>query len=211
MVLCVATYFAYATAQSHLHPVVIQKIDGVRVRPLSDMLAYNLTRAGFTILIACSLILLIGPAILRWIVKRFGSHTALRFLSSPIAQQFARYSTEKTWLWFPLAVLCNASLEKLGKTFLDWNRPGGERNGFPSGHAMFAFMLAFLVSEKYPKLAPIFYGVAVAIGWARVEAGAHYPYQVLGGAFIGTVIAWTISHFVKAPIEDETRVEIAAK
>lgn len=144
---------------------------------IADQIAYNLTRAGFTTLIALSLCLL---------------------FFAPL-KTMLRGTKDWTILWMPLAISGNVVVEKLGKTLLDWNRPTGERNGFPSGHAMFAFMLAFLVAEKYPKLAPIFYGAAVAISWARVEAGAHYPYQVVGGALFGTVIGWAISHFARVP------------
>ncbi len=179
----IAVLFASATAQSHR----IEKINGVRVAHFSDVLAHNLTRTGFTIIIAISLALLILPVAARW---------------------FGGFKDATIW-WAPLAIFCNVVTEKLGKTFLDLPRPNeSDRNGFPSGHAMFAFLLAWLVSRKYPKLAPLFYGAAVAIGWARVEAGAHFPYQVLGGALIGTLIGWAISRFVSTPIAQESQLEV---
>ncbi len=165
---------------------VAHTISGVSSHDVANRIAYNLTRTGFTTLIALSLCLLVFAPL----------------------KTMLRGTKDWTIWWMPLAISGNVVVEKLGKTLLDWNRPTGERNGFPSGHAMFAFMLAFLVAEKYPKLAPIFYGAAVAIGWARVEAGAHYPYQVIAGALFGTVIGWSISHFMKAPIETESVTQV---
>jgi membrane-associated phospholipid phosphatase len=64
-------------------------------------------------------------------------------------------------------------------------RPSGSGGGFPSGHAATAFVLAFLLSSRYPRLAGIWYGIAVAIGWSRIEMRSHYLYQVVGGAILG--------------------------
>ena len=75
-----------------------------------------------------------------------------------------------------------------------WPRPSGHDGGFPSGHAAAACALAFLLSERLPRLAPIWYAVAAVIAWSRVEAGAHYPYQVVGGAILGLSVAVVFHH-----------------
>jgi len=77
-------------------------------------------------------------------------------------------------------------------------RPDGDPTGFPSGHTTFSFAIAWLLTQTNPKLAPLWYAVAVAIGWSRVEGDAHFPYQVLCGAVLGTLLAWGISRFLPA-------------
>ncbi len=67
-------------------------------------------------------------------------------------------------------------------------------NGFPSGHTTYSFALAWLLTQIHPRLAPLWYVWAVTIGWSRVEGRAHFPYQVLAGAALGTAVAWAITH-----------------
>ena len=67
-------------------------------------------------------------------------------------------------------------------------------NGFPSGHTTYSFALAWLLTQIHPRLAPLWYVWAVVIGWSRVEGGAHFRYQVLAGAVLGTGVAWAITH-----------------
>ena len=59
---------------------------------------------------------------------------------------------------------------------------------FPSGHAAMAFASATVLSYFRPRLAAAFFLLAVAIGFARVYVGVHYPLDVLGGAVLGCVV-----------------------
>ncbi len=106
----------------------------------------------------------------------------------------------KRLLWWPLlvAVLTPLCVEGL-KRATRLPRPDGDPSGFPSGHTTFAFALAWLLMQSYPRLAPLWFAVAISIGWSRVEGHAHFPYQVLWGAFLGTVIGWGISHKIVRP------------
>lgn len=70
-----------------------------------------------------------------------------------------------------------------------WPRPSGHDGGFPSGHATAACALAYLLTERMPALSPLWYAIAALIAWSRVEAGAHYPYQIVAGAILGFGIA----------------------
>ena len=61
---------------------------------------------------------------------------------------------------------------------------------FPSSHAVNVFAVAFFLSQPMKKLSPVFYGIAAVVGYSRVYIGIHYPFDVIGGAGIGLLIAW---------------------
>ncbi|HEY3332730.1 MAG TPA: phosphatase PAP2 family protein [Capsulimonadaceae bacterium] len=70
-------------------------------------------------------------------------------------------------------------------------------DGFPSGHTMAAFALAYVVTEIDPRLGVLWYIIAAAMGWSRVECGAHYPYQVIIGALMGIAMGTAVCHLAK--------------
>ena len=59
---------------------------------------------------------------------------------------------------------------------------------FPSGHTTTSFAGATMLAWFVPRLAPGLYVLAVAIGFSRVYVGVHWPYDVLGGVVLGTVL-----------------------
>jgi undecaprenyl-diphosphatase len=56
---------------------------------------------------------------------------------------------------------------------------------FPSGHTVYAFMMATLLSFWLPRYRIIFYIAAGFIGWTRIYLGLHYPTDVIVGALLG--------------------------
>jgi undecaprenyl-diphosphatase len=63
---------------------------------------------------------------------------------------------------------------------------------FPSGHAATAFGLAVTVFLHNKKIGAFFLVVATVIALARVWAHVHWPIDVIGGAVIGTTVAYLI-------------------
>ena len=126
----------------------------------------------------------------------FGSHTLYQlFMGLALVLLLWRGARgSKRLLWWPLlvGVLTPLVVEGL-KRATRLQRPDGDPSGFPSGHTTFAFALAWLLAQVFPRGTAFWFAVAVAIGWSRVEGHAHFPYQVLCGAFLGTVIGWAIS------------------
>jgi membrane-associated phospholipid phosphatase len=62
------------------------------------------------------------------------------------------------------------------------------RNGyssFPSGHTSLAFSVATVMAQRYPKQKWLYYGIAAAVGYSRVQKSAHFPSDVLVGAGMG--------------------------
>src|SRR2546430_1036706 len=76
-------------------------------------------------------------------------------------------------------------------------RPFSGQDSFSSGHTTEAFALASVISEHYDSLwvqVPA-YGLASAVGYARLNNNRHWPSDVLAGAAIGTFVGKTVVHF----------------
>ncbi|NQD37777.1 phosphatase PAP2 family protein [Permianibacter sp. IMCC34836] len=97
-------------------------------------------------------------------------------------------------------LLGSGAASSLLKLTTNRERPDhGSHNAFPSGHASSAFASASLISatlrhcgwlDRQHWLADtLLYGSATAVSWARVEAGVHYPSDVLAGAALGNFFA----------------------
>jgi membrane-associated phospholipid phosphatase len=80
-------------------------------------------------------------------------------------------------------------------------------NSTPSGHTIRAFSLLTAASLLYKRFTVVFIAIATLIGASRVIVTAHYPSDVLFGAFIGIfTAAWTYKYFFLKtdPLEPET-------
>lgn len=66
---------------------------------------------------------------------------------------------------------------------------------FPSDHAAIAFAFAVLLTVWEPRIGVWFLGIAALVAVARVMVGVHYPSDVLAGALIGCVFAFTLHKF----------------
>ena len=108
-----------------------------------------------------------------------------------------------------LGVELGAELVTLGTTSLlksaiDRSRPDGDSKSFPSSHSSNAFSSTTLSNRNLNSIQmpenirmPLQIGnilLATGVGWARVEAGKHFPSDVLAGAALG--------HFLSAFIYD---------
>jgi len=71
-----------------------------------------------------------------------------------------------------------------------------ELNSTPSGHTLRAFSILTALSLLYRRFTPLFLSIAILIGASRVVVTAHYPSDVLFGAFIGIFSTlWTYRYF----------------
>ena len=69
-------------------------------------------------------------------------------------------------------------------------------NSTPSGHTIRAFSLLTAVSLLHRRFTAVFLSLAALIGISRVMVTAHYPSDVLLGAFIGVFTAlWAYKYF----------------
>lgn len=157
-------------------------LDGREVTDVLEYWAHQLGHGINSVWVGISLLMLLGAGIMASRSKD------------------GRWKTHRTLWWVPDVILCDfIFVDALGKNTLPFPRPDSTlehfRAGFPSGHATFAFAIAWLVSERFPKLAPLWFGMATAIGWSRVEVHAHYPYQVFAGAIIGALIGYGVARY----------------
>ena len=136
-----------------------------------------------------------------------GAETLVTALATPSGKDPKDWATNKAK---GVAVLLGAELATEGVTGLlkvttNRTRPSGTSdNSFPSGHSSNAFSSATLANRNLNSIKmpegvrlPLQVGnivIATGVAWARVEAGAHYPSDVLAGAAIG--------HFLSAFIYD---------
>lgn len=147
-----------------------------------------------------------------WFVNAYGEAPMWMVVGAAAFAYFgsfarARWKTYRPHLWF---ILCSAIIgpgiinfglkflvhrprpgDGLGFTPLFRIGPSIHDNGFPSGHtagAFILFTLVYLVPRSRPVLrmiaGSIFLAWGTVVGLARVVWGAHYPSDVLFGAFI---------------------------
>jgi undecaprenyl-diphosphatase len=72
---------------------------------------------------------------------------------------------------------------------------------FPSGHAVYAFMMATLLAHWFPRFQIIFFLLAGFIGWTRIYLGVHYPTDVVVGALLGYGITRLFLHWIDLKLE----------
>ncbi len=72
----------------------------------------------------------------------------------------------------------------------------GGNYGFVSSHASNMFAIASFMSlavfSKYPKSSILFFLWASLVGYSRIYLGVHYPGDVIGGAILGSIIAYVV-------------------
>lgn len=66
-----------------------------------------------------------------------------------------------------------------------------DRFSFPSGHTLHAVTFTVVALAYYPALVWLLAPFSLLVAASRVVLGLHYPSDVLAGAVIGLMIAWS--------------------
>ena len=73
--------------------------------------------------------------------------------------------------------------------------------GFPSGHsaraAMFAFVIFYVLNEKFPRGSYLIWIFPVLMSFSRIYILQHYPLDVIGGTILGILLAGYVSKRLK--------------
>jgi membrane-associated phospholipid phosphatase len=79
--------------------------------------------------------------------------------------------------------------------FVHRARPNGEGlDSFPSGHALFFFVIATIIYGHNKRWGVVFYVGATLMGIARVLDNMHWPTDIIGGALIGILVGLLVNH-----------------
>ena len=70
-------------------------------------------------------------------------------------------------------------------------------NSMPSGHAAASFAGLVMIGMLYPRIKWATWTLAIIVGLSRVYIGAHWPSDVIFGAFIGMVCADIVKSVLK--------------
>ena len=116
-----------------------------------------------------------------------------------------------------LTVMTNTQIQNI----VDRKRPLTGSGGFPSGHTSRTFATAYFARQNYnnsffndnTRTSLIFftYLSAYTTGIARIEAGAHYPSDVLVGAALGNFGASILYHYTNEYIPNLKPIITASK
>ncbi|MGE0552958.1 MAG: phosphatase PAP2 family protein [Gemmatimonadales bacterium] len=112
-------------------------------------------------------------------------------------------STRSTWRVMVIAMIVGGLGSEVLKLLIRRERPGDSGDyqfrsfaedpfstrglGMPSGHTMVAFTGAAAIGRRFPRAAPILYGLAVGCGATRILAHAHFLSDVTAAAIGGTL------------------------
>ena len=73
----------------------------------------------------------------------------------------------------------------------------GKMTSFPSGHSDTAFALATALGFLLPRGRVAFFAAAALVAASRVTVGAHYPSDVLAGAFLGVLTTLYLAEYFR--------------
>jgi undecaprenyl-diphosphatase len=112
-------------------------------------------------------------------------------LSAAIAAIFSQYAIVSGIRFFYHHPRPFIAIENANKLFAETGY------SFPSAHATLFFALSAVIYRENKAVGIIFFVLSALMGMARVSAGVHYPFDILGGALLGTIAGFVSISLVK--------------
>ena len=142
------------------------------------------------LLTALAAVLLVACSAQAWCAVSFAHSASDSIAPFLVVGELSLFSNKQEAVQGAKALVATGLATELLKFTVRERRPNSDSTtSFPSGHTSAAFAMATVLADYKPAYKLPAYAVASAIGWSRVEVGAHRWGDVVAGALLGHFIA----------------------